>query len=110
MARKNSTDEFRRRAVDLYESTPDATLKGIAADLGISRGALKEWVDKLGSGVRNSATPKQPGGSGRQESQAARIARLEAENAALQAEKTKLANERDILRQAAKYFAGETNW
>ena len=30
--------------------------------------------------------------------------------AALQAEKTKLANERDILRQAAKYFAGETNW
>lgn len=37
MARKNYTDEFRRRAVDLYESTPDATLKGIAADLGISR-------------------------------------------------------------------------
>ena len=36
MARKNYTDEFRRRAVDLYESTPDATLKGIAADLGIS--------------------------------------------------------------------------
>ena len=47
MARKNYTDEFRRRAVDLYESTPGATLKGIAVDLGISRGALKEWVDKL---------------------------------------------------------------
>lgn len=35
MARKNYTDEFRRRAVDLYESTPGATLKAIAVDLGI---------------------------------------------------------------------------
>ena len=42
MARKNYTDEFRQRAVDLYESTPGSTLKGIAGDLGISRGALKE--------------------------------------------------------------------
>ncbi|MGA9582201.1 MAG: transposase, partial [Allosphingosinicella sp.] len=54
MARKNYTDEFRRRAVGLYESTPGATLKGIAVDLGISRGALKEWVDKLGSGTTAS--------------------------------------------------------
>lgn len=35
---------------------------------------------------------------------------LEAENAALRAETTKLTTEREILRQAAKYFAGETNW
>lgn len=34
MARKNYTDEFRRRAVDLYESTPSATFKGIATDVG----------------------------------------------------------------------------
>ncbi|ERS23155.1 IS3 family transposase [Cutibacterium avidum] len=39
MVRKNYTDEFRQRAVDLYESTPGATLKAIAGDLGISRGA-----------------------------------------------------------------------
>ena len=39
-----------------------------------------------------------------------RIARLEAENARLRAETTKLTTEREILRQAAKYFAGETNW
>ncbi|MFF9563927.1 hypothetical protein ACF1AJ_11305 [Leifsonia sp. NPDC014704] len=32
MARKNYTDEFRQRAVDLYESTPGSTLKGIAGD------------------------------------------------------------------------------
>ena len=37
MARKNYTDEFRQRAVDLFASTPGATLKRIAADLGISR-------------------------------------------------------------------------
>jgi transposase len=35
---------------------------------------------------------------------------LEADLAALQAEARKLETERDILRQAAKYFAGETNW
>lgn len=109
MARKNYTDEFRRRAVDLYESTPGATLKGIAADLGVSRGALKEWVDKFGSGTTAGAATAAPR-QGRPESPGARIARLEAENAALRAEQAKLAQERDILRQAAKYFAGETNW
>ena len=40
----------------------------------------------------------------------ARVAALETENAELMVEQTKLATERDILRQAAKYFAGETHW
>jgi transposase len=39
-----------------------------------------------------------------------RLARLKAENAALRAERAKLVTEREILRAAAKYFAGETNW
>ena len=106
MARKNYTDEFRQRAVDLFASTPGATLKGIAADLGISRGALREWVEKHGSGIGTASTPA----PARAESQAAKVLRLEAENARLEAEKLKLETERDILRQAAKYFAGETNW
>ena len=109
MARKNYTDEFRQRAVDLYESTPGATLKGIAEDLGISRGALREWVDKHGSGATAAGTASTPA-PGRAESQAARIIRLEAELAVSRAEQVKLETERDILRQAAKYFAGETNW
>ncbi|WP_141381648.1 IS3 family transposase, partial [Microbacterium lacticum] len=104
MARKNYTDEFRQRAVDLYESTPGATLKAIAADLGISRGALKEWVDKLGSGTAAAGSVSPPV-SVRSESQAARIIRLEAELAVSRAEQVKLETERDILRQAAKYFA-----
>ena len=40
----------------------------------------------------------------------ARVAALETENAELLVEQTKLATERDILRQAATYFAGETIW
>jgi transposase len=35
---------------------------------------------------------------------------LQARVAALETENTLLATERDIPRQAAKYFAGETRW
>jgi transposase len=35
---------------------------------------------------------------------------LEAENAALRKQNAELRQEREILRRAAKYFAGETNW
>ena len=44
------------------------------------------------------------------ESPERKIARLEAENAVLRAETTKLTTEREILQRAAKYFAGETRW
>ncbi len=123
MARKHYTDEFRRQAVDLYESTEGATLKGIAADLGIARGTLAEWVAALGTGTTTASTgsatastPSSAGASsarsdgGRAESQAAKLARLEARVRELEAETRKLNTEREILRSAAKYFAGETNW
>ena len=41
MARKTYSEEFRRQAVELYRSTPGATLRGIATDLGITRGTLQ---------------------------------------------------------------------
>jgi len=124
MARKSYTDEFRRQAVDLYESTEGATLSGIAGDLGIARGTLADWVATFGAGTKpatgTSAAPSTsssaPGGvtgrdaGARGESQAARLARLEARVRELEAETTKLTTEREILRSAAKYFAGETNW
>jgi transposase len=40
MALKSYSPEFRRQAVDLYKSTPGATLRGISADLGVSRHTL----------------------------------------------------------------------
>lgn len=130
MARKNYSDEFRRQAVDLYESTPGATVRGIADDLGVERGTLRHWLSLYGTGKKTAAdgtltrSPLKRGrptatsssagaGSVRSdvpETPEAKIARLEAENAQLRAEQEKLVTEREILRQAAKYFAGETNW
>ncbi len=119
MARKHYTDEFRRQAVDLYESTEGATLSGIAGDLGLARGTLAAWVSTFGSGTTASAGSPPAGtrgsspgadASGRAESQALKLARLEARVRELEAETTKLATEREILRSAAKYFAGETIW
>ncbi|SDZ20487.1 transposase [Geodermatophilus africanus] len=44
------------------------------------------------------------------ETPAAELARLRARVAELEAAERKLNAERDILRAAAKYFAGETRW
>jgi transposase len=106
----------------LYESTPGATVRGIAEDLGIERGTLRHWLDLHGTGKKTAADgtltrsplkAQLPGTSGADvagETPEQRIRRLEAENAALRSEQAKLTAERDILRSAAKYFAGETNW
>ncbi len=133
MARKTYSPEFRRQAVDLYRSTPNARLKGIAADLGISRHTLHVWVAALdpdtpttsttttavttragaatGSSTSGSPAGRRTGPAGGELAALhARVAALQAENAQLVAEQTKLATERDILRQAARYFAGETRW
>jgi transposase len=128
MARKTYSEEFRRQAVELYESTPGATYRGIAADLGITRNTLKDWVASLGrastasttastTARANDTTPTSLGAAGvprpapaRPGSSQAELAALRARVEALEAENTLLTTERDILRQAAKYFAGETRW
>lgn len=122
MVRKNYSDEFRRQAVDLYESTPGATVRGIAADLGVERGTLRLWLERHGTGRKTAAdgaAARSPlkasvtsptAVAGPDETPAQRIARLEGRVAQLEVEQVKLVTEREILRQAAKYFAGETNW
>jgi transposase len=131
MARKNYSDEFRRQAVDLYESTPGATVRGIAGDLGVERGTLRHWLELYGTGKKTAAdgtltrspltrsgsssgsSPSPMGAGGgpvEGETPEQRIARLEARVHELEAETTKLTTEREILRSAAKYFAGETRW
>lgn len=109
MARKTYSEEFRQQAIDLYLNTPGATFKAIAADLGIARGTLQNWVYAQHPEGRPTPTPA-TGAPPKGETATARIARLEAALATEQAERQKLETERDILRQAAKYFAGETNW
>jgi transposase len=88
------------------------------------RGTLSQWVREHGTGRKTAADgstvaseigPAGPratdvGRDGTPLTPEQRIARLEAENARLRAETTRLTTEREILRQAAKYFAGETNW
>jgi transposase len=120
MARKNYSEEFRRQAVDLYESTPGATLKGIAADLGVVRGTLRHWVDLYGTGKTTApdgsttTRPTTTAGGGAppagSETPEQELARLRARVRELEVETTKLTTEREILQRAAKYFAGETNW
>ncbi|MFB6680156.1 transposase [Streptomyces sp. NPDC056390] len=44
MAMKDYSDEFKADAVALYESTPGAACKSIAADLGVNRAPLREWM------------------------------------------------------------------
>ena len=122
MARKNYSEEFRRQAVDLYESTPGATVRGIAEDLGIVRGTLRHWLEVYGTGKKTAAdgtltssplqskpSPTSPTGPAG-ESPEQKIARLEARVNELEVETTKLTTEREILQRAAKYFAGEAGW
>src|SRR5262245_49231979 len=122
MARKNYSEEFRRQAVDLYESTPGATVRGIAEDLGIVRGTLRHWLEAYGTGKKTAAdgtltssalqskTTKKTDPVPGDETPEQRVARLEARVRELEVETAKLSTERKILQRAAKYFAGETRW
>lgn len=110
MARKNYPDEFKRDAVALYRDTAGATITQIAKELGVSGVTLSAWCTVHGVPIRHrSPTPApQPACGGEPMEQ--ELVRLRAENKALRATEGRLSTERDILRSAAKYFAGETNW
>ncbi|XMS41243.1 transposase [Streptomyces xanthophaeus] len=95
--------EFKADAVALYRSRPGATVKSVAADLGVNTETLRNWIrasDGRGSGA-HSAPPAaaQVGGDG-----------VQAELTAARKRIRELEEERDILRKAARYFAGETRW
>jgi transposase len=110
VARKTYSEEFRRDAVELYRSTPGATVVGIAADLGIMDATLSGWLKAAGVPLHprpgGRTGPPSPDG----ETPDQELARLRSRVAELEADARKLNSERDILRAAAKYFAGETRW
>jgi transposase len=104
MVMKHYPPQFKADAVALYRSRPRATIAQIADDLGINRETLRSWIrlDDRQRGVTESTRPAatQPAGA----------ASVEVENAALRRRVRELEEERDILRKAARYFAGETRW
>jgi transposase len=110
VARKTYSEEFRRDAVELYRTTPGATVVGIAADLGIMDGTLSAWLKAAGVEVHRRPGGRSGAPSPGSETPEQELARLRARVSQLEADARKLNSERDILRAAAKYFAGETRW
>lgn len=104
MAMKHYPAEFKADAVALYRSRPGATIKSVATDLGVNTETLRNWIraaDGRRPGVHSAPhaeAPAQVPGS------------VEAELAAARKRIRELEEERDILRKAARYFAGETRW
>jgi transposase len=105
MVNKHYPPEFKADAVALYRSRPGATIAQIADDLGVNRETLRSWVRAddqrrgAGSGAFRPATATSEAGGA-----------VEQENAELRLRIRELEEERDILRKAARYFAGETRW
>jgi transposase len=102
MANKHYPVHFKADAVALYRSRPGATIAQIADDLGVNRETLRSWVrlddERRGAGPRPArAVPAAGDGAGT----------VEQENAELRRRVRELEEERDILRKAARYFAGD---
>ncbi|WP_405466869.1 IS3 family transposase [Streptomyces griseoaurantiacus] len=95
MVMKNYPPQFKTDAVALYQSRPEATIRQVAADLGINPETLRNWVRAAGAsrprGRRTEAPAEPP-------------TPLEAENAELRKKVRELEEEREILRKAAKPF------
>lgn len=100
MVMKHYPAEFKADAVALYRSRPGATIAQVADDLGVNRETLRSWVRADDQRRGAAAGPGGPPAAGS----------VEDENAALRRRVRELEEERDILRKAARYFAGETRW
>jgi transposase len=94
---KHYPAEFKADAVALYQSRPGATIRQVAADLGVNPETLRNWVRAAGANRprgRRAEAPAEP------------PTPLEAENAALRKKVRELEEEREILRQ---YFPKGTD-
>ncbi|MDX3388355.1 IS3 family transposase [Streptomyces niveiscabiei] len=105
MVMKVYSAEFKADAVALYLSDPKNTFEGVGKDLGISRETLRNWVRteraRKGHAAGTSGSPRA--------AQTAEVTSgdvLKEENKQLRARIRELETEREILRRAAKYFAG----
>lgn len=94
---KSYSKEFKVEAVRLLESSGRPGTD-IARELGVRRNQLYKWREQLRTKGKEDAFP----GLGRRTGQEAEIARLQREN-------ERLAEENDILKKAARYFARESS-
>ncbi|MFB7076247.1 IS3 family transposase [Streptomyces sp. NPDC056308] len=99
MGMKHYPAEFKADAVALYRSRPGATIKSVATDLGVNTETLRNWIRaadgrRPGAHSTPAAAPR-PDGDG-----------VQVELAAARKRIRELEEERDILRKAARYFAG----
>ncbi|MFE7184292.1 transposase [Streptomyces erythrochromogenes] len=75
-------------------------IKSVADDLGVNTETLRNWI-RASDGRRSAPQPAAAQAGG---------ADVQAELAAARKRIRELEEERDILRKAARYFAGETRW
>jgi transposase len=101
-------EEFRAEAVRMYLDNPAATYASVAQNLGVSGETLRNWVKQHRK--KQGASPRYQAPTSENEGLVGSDAVIAEENRKLRAELEKVRAERDILRKAAKYFAGETNW
>ncbi|MGW4720970.1 IS3 family transposase [Nocardia sp. NPDC004260] len=100
--------EFKSDAVALYLSDPGKTYAAVGRDLGVHPETLRLWVRQ----ARAAGTAGGPVGSdgrpsaGKADRTVSSPSVLEQENKQLKARIAELEVEREILRRAAKYFAG----
>jgi transposase len=112
VAMKAYSKEFKADAVALYLSDPALTYASVGKDLGVNRETLRVWV-RQAQAEQMADTPGKVRAAEQQKTVAVPVASdavLEEENKQLRARIAELELERDILRKAAKYFAGETKW
>ncbi|MFJ7495382.1 transposase, partial [Streptomyces sp. NPDC097727] len=60
---KHYPPEFKADAVALYESRPEATIRSVAADLGVNPETLRNWVRAAGASRprgRRAEVPAEP--------------------------------------------------
>ncbi|MFE4599853.1 transposase [Kitasatospora indigofera] len=104
MVMKHYPPQFKVDTVALYRSRPGTTIKLVAEDLGVNTEMLRNWIRAADGRRPGSHTASGPAPSAPVDDA------MQAELAAARKRIRELEEERDILHQAARYFAGATRW